>query len=88
VYSSELLIKWVSHSKTEMVRQPKNIVSGKETRVQFLSLVAFTALYVSEVENTNIPNYCNSRFYTPPCPGICILVWDNMDSKWSSRTIK
>ncbi|XP_031559378.1 phosphatidylinositol/phosphatidylcholine transfer protein SFH1-like isoform X2 [Actinia tenebrosa] len=33
-------------------------------------------------------NDCVTGFYTPPCPGICILVWDNLDSKWLSRTLK
>ncbi|XP_032241405.2 SEC14 cytosolic factor [Nematostella vectensis] len=27
-------------------------------------------------------------FYSPPCPGMCTLVWDNNDSKWLSKTIK
>ncbi|KXJ29799.1 sec14 cytosolic factor [Exaiptasia diaphana] len=46
------------------------------------------AIWVLDVEPKSENDSPVTGYYTPPCPGICTLVWDNLDSKWSSRTIK
>lgn len=45
-------------------------------------------IWVEELEP--IMDYGSSitGFYSPPCPGICTLVWDNSNCKWMSRTIR
>ncbi|KAK3708093.1 hypothetical protein QZH41_019175 [Actinostola sp. cb2023] len=46
------------------------------------------SIWVIEAESLSDNDSPVTGYYTPPCPGICILVWDNLDSKWLSRTIK
>lgn len=45
-------------------------------------------IWVEELEPITECDVSVTGFYTPPCPGICTLVWDNSNCKWLSRTIK
>ncbi|PFX28908.1 hypothetical protein AWC38_SpisGene6341 [Stylophora pistillata] len=45
-------------------------------------------IWVEELEPISECDTSVTGFYTPPCPGICTLVWDNSNCKWLSRTIK
>lgn len=45
-------------------------------------------IWVEELEPVLDCESSITGFYSPPCPGICTLVWDNSNCRWLSRTIR